>query len=77
MPQDVVVADVAPQPCVRLLCKKQVQKIYPASFPTIWKQIRDGKFPQPVTIGGRPYWREDEMTAWVATRPRRTYKGME
>lgn len=76
MPQDVVVADDEPWPRVRLLCKKRVLQIYPASFPTIWKQIRDGKFPQPVTIGGRPYWREDEIRAWVASLPRRTYKGM-
>lgn len=74
----VVVEDDAPraQPLVRLLNKKQVLQIVKVTWPTLWKMIRALKFPQPVDINGRPYWREDDLSEWQNSLPRRVYKGM-
>lgn len=39
-----------------------------------WRDIKAGKFPAPVEIGpNRIGWFEDEIDAWLASRPRRTY----
>ena len=39
-----------------------------------WRDIKAGKFPAPVEIGAnRIGWFEDEIDAWLASRPRRTY----
>ena len=39
-----------------------------------WRDIKAGKFPVPVEIGAnRIGWFEDEIDAWLASRPRRTY----
>ena len=41
---------------------------------TIWRAIRDNKFPAPIQLGPNSVgWFEDEIDAWLATRPRRTY----
>jgi hypothetical protein len=29
---------------------------------------------QPLTVGARPMWREDEVLAWINSRPAREYK---
>ncbi len=39
-----------------------------------WRRVKAGTFPAPVQI--RPNsvaWYEDEIEAWLASRPRRTY----
>jgi len=39
-----------------------------------WRDIKAGKFPAPVEIGAnRIGWFEDEIDAWLDSRPRRTY----
>jgi prophage regulatory protein len=39
-----------------------------------WRDIRDGRFPAPVELGRNSIgWFEDEIEAWLATRPRRRY----
>jgi hypothetical protein len=35
---------------------------------TIWRQVRDGVLPAPIRIGGKTYWLEDELNAWLAAR---------
>src|SRR5215472_78101 len=41
---------------------------------TRWRGVRSGTFPAPVEIGPNSVgWYEDEIDAWLATRPRRTY----
>ena len=41
---------------------------------TIWRKVRRGLFPAPVQLGENSVgWSEDEITAWVASRPRVAY----
>ena len=40
----------------------------------IWRDVRDGLFPAPIALGPNSVaWYEDEVDAWLASRPRRTY----
>ena len=40
----------------------------------IWRGVRAGTFPAPVELGPNSIgWYEDEIDAWLAARPRRTY----
>jgi prophage regulatory protein len=40
----------------------------------IWRDVKAGRFPAPVQLGPNSVgWYEDEIDAWLATRPRRTY----
>jgi predicted DNA-binding transcriptional regulator AlpA len=39
-----------------------------------WRDIKAGIFPAPIQIGPNSIgWYEDEIDAWLAARPRRTY----
>jgi prophage regulatory protein len=41
---------------------------------TIWRDVKAGRFPAPVQLGPNSVgWFEDEVDAWLAARPRRTY----
>jgi predicted DNA-binding transcriptional regulator AlpA len=62
-------------PAVRLLDKATVMAIAGASFPTIWKMMRDGRFPRSRIFGGRSMWLSNEIDAWLANLPRRPLKG--
>ena len=40
----------------------------------IWRDIRAGTFPAPIELGPNSIgWYEEEVDAWLASRPRRTY----
>jgi predicted DNA-binding transcriptional regulator AlpA len=40
-----------------------------------WRDVRDGRFPPPIELGPNSIgWFEDEIDAWLASRPRRTYR---
>lgn len=47
------------------------------SFPTVWKLIREGRFPRPrvVAQGGKVCWLESEVSAWIVSLPTRKYRG--
>ncbi len=41
------------------------------SYPTIYRQIQAGTFPQPVQLGPNSVgWIEEEVDAWIKSRPR-------
>lgn len=41
------------------------------SYPTIWRKIQAGTFPQPVQLGPNSVgWLEEEVDAWIASRKR-------
>jgi prophage regulatory protein len=43
-----------------------------------WRDIRADKFPTPIELGPNAIgWFEDEIDAWLAERPRRTYRSAE
>jgi predicted DNA-binding transcriptional regulator AlpA len=35
---------------------------------SIWRMIRDGKFPKAVKIGNRNHWSEDEIDQYIADK---------
>jgi predicted DNA-binding transcriptional regulator AlpA len=37
---------------------------YPFSSTTLWRLIKAGRFPAPVTIAGVKVWRLDELEEW-------------
>lgn len=48
---------------------KQLAIRYGVSVPTLWRWVKDGKFPQPVKLGpGSTRWRESDVLAWERTR---------
>jgi prophage regulatory protein len=41
---------------------------------SLWRDVRAQLFPAPITLGPNSVaWFEDEIDAWIAARPRRTY----
>lgn len=36
-----------------------------------WEQDRTSRFPLPVMVNGRAYYHEEEVAAWVLSRPRK------
>ena len=58
----------------RIIRKPAVRDKVAKSAAQIWRDVRAGKFPPPVQLGPNSIgWYEDEIDAWLAARPRRTY----
>jgi prophage regulatory protein len=54
----------------RLLRCKWVCHDLGLSRTTLWRMVRDGRFPAPVKITGYAIaWRADEVAAWIDARP--------
>lgn len=51
----------ATQNSIQLLRLPEVLKIYPVSRPTLYRRIRDGKFPRPYKDGVCSLWDEREV----------------
>ena len=53
----------------RLITLPRVRERIPLDRTTIWKMVRDDKFPKPVDLGIRRLaWRESDINAWIAGR---------
>lgn len=59
----------------RLLSKVEVLEIVGHTFPTVWAWMRDGRFPRSREVGGKAYWFEHEIDAWLEALPRTKLKG--
>jgi predicted DNA-binding transcriptional regulator AlpA len=69
-----LVADGEQQP-PKLLTKKEVLARIPVTFPTLWKWVRNGTFPQARIISDhKAVWLESEVNEWIRARPQRSYK---
>ena len=56
-----------------LLHLREVIALTGFSRSSIYRKMRDGSFPEPLKIGVRAVrWRESEIKAWLAARPRAT-----
>jgi len=56
---------------MKLLRKPEVLALIGACNTTLYKWVKDGTFPAPVRLSSHfVAWREDEITAWIASRPR-------
>jgi predicted DNA-binding transcriptional regulator AlpA len=62
-------------PAVRLLAKAEVCAITGLSFPTIWKWMREGRFPRSRVVGGHSKWLSTDIDTWVINLAVRPYKG--
>jgi len=62
----------------RLLTKKQLRKLIPLAYSTLWELMRRGEFPKALRLGRqRVAWREDEVREWIESRPRQELKAKE
>ena len=58
---------------VRLISLPQLQQLVPLSRTTIWRGVRDGRFPAPIVISpGRVAWLEAEILDWISNQRRAT-----
>lgn len=54
---------------VRLIPRTEVKRLTSLSSTTIWRLMRQQKFPAPVELSpGRVAWRESEIRRWIADR---------
>ena len=57
-----------------LTCNDVLQLTGIKSRTTIWRRVKNGKFPPPVDIGSsRIRWRLSDVQEWIAALPNRTY----
>ena len=57
----------------RLLRLSEVQARCGLSRSSVYRKMRDRSFPEPLKVGVRAVrWRESEIEAWLASRPRAT-----
>jgi predicted DNA-binding transcriptional regulator AlpA len=70
--------DEPPQP-TRYIFKAEVIKLVGFTHPTLWRWMREDPpaFPMSFDIGGKTAWRQDEVEAWLASRPRSNLKKRE
>src|SRR4051812_34247792 len=54
---------------VSLIFKRELLKRVPLSFPTIWKMMREGRFPRARIIGGKSAWLESEIDQFLTDLP--------
>ena len=58
----------------KIIRPKELSKRIRKSRVQIWRDVRAGEFPAPVSLGPNSIgWYEDEIADWLASRPRRTY----
>jgi prophage regulatory protein len=55
-------------------CKTVMDRTGIKGRSTIWRKVRDGSLPAPIITGiNSRRWFEDEIDAWLASRPRVNY----
>ncbi|MFT3754745.1 MAG: AlpA family phage regulatory protein [Pseudoxanthomonas sp.] len=59
---------------VSLLSIKKVVERVGFSVPTIYRRIRSGEFPPPISIGVSSRWSSDCIDAWIAEQIARSGK---
>ena len=50
---------------LRIFRYRDLRNLGYGSRQTIWRQVRSGKFPAPVDIGGRPGWPEYVIKEYI------------
>ena len=56
---------------VRILRRRDVERLTRLSKASIYRKMRNGTFPLPLKLGERAVaWRADEVHAWIESRPR-------
>ncbi len=58
----------------KILRPKQVQELIGKSRVQIWRDVRAGRFPAPISLGPNSAgFYQDEILAWLESRPRVNY----
>jgi predicted DNA-binding transcriptional regulator AlpA len=60
-----------------LIFKNEVLRRVGYTYPSLWRMMRDGKFPMSVDVGGKTAWHENEINKWIRERPRSNLKKSE
>ena len=67
----------------RLISKRELLRLVPLSYSTIWNMMRRGEFPLSVRLGsrangarntGKAGWKIREVEAWMSALPRSEYR---
>jgi prophage regulatory protein len=59
----------------RVLRRPEVEARTGVENTTIWRKVKAGTFPQPIQLGPNSIgWIDEEVDAWIASRPRGTVK---
>ena len=58
----------SPHPPVRMLCVKEVVVLLDCSRMTLFRMVRDERFPAPVRIGGRIFWPHATISQWILSQ---------
>ncbi|WP_419606562.1 helix-turn-helix transcriptional regulator [Thiolapillus sp.] len=53
------------KPSIQWLTTKETMTLAQTSRTTMYKQIKEGKFPQPIKIGKKSLWIENEIKDWI------------
>jgi predicted DNA-binding transcriptional regulator AlpA len=65
-----------PKGPARLIDKEEVLRRVPFTYPTLWKMMREDKFPRSRTSEtAKTVWLEDEVEQWIRNRPVAKLKG--
>jgi predicted DNA-binding transcriptional regulator AlpA len=78
-PDNVEHGDQSPAPRPKYIFKPEVLKLVGYTFPTLWLWMREDppRFPLSFVIGSKTAWLESKIDAWLASRPRSTFKTRE
>ena len=64
-------------PKIELLTKKQVAAAMKVHIDTVYRMVKQGRFPPPAVIGGRPRWRVDDVQNYVDKQFKIARKGLD
>jgi predicted DNA-binding transcriptional regulator AlpA len=68
-------SSIVDKPKRRLIPKREVLARVGVTYPTLWKWMRNGKFPRSRAVGFRAMWFEHEVEAWLKGLPNTPLKG--
>jgi predicted DNA-binding transcriptional regulator AlpA len=60
-----------PKPPSRLIDRHEVLRRVPATWDIVYRLMKANAFPAARVIGGKSVWLENEIEAWVVSRPMR------
>jgi predicted DNA-binding transcriptional regulator AlpA len=66
--------DLDPSDSVLISKATMMARVNFLSFVTIWRLMRDGKFPRARIVGNRVAWLKSEIDHWIASREVCAYK---
>lgn len=51
-----------------MLDSKDVMSLFRLSKTTLWRHIKEGKFPLPVYVGRAPLWHQTTLEGWLGEK---------